>query len=422
MSKAQFLALLQQEVARIDEVKTTKRCERIIEGFTDEPSPKAIINGKPVRVFNSNDYLGLRHNEQVKASEHAASQTYGAGPGAVRFISGTLKVHRDLEQAVAAFHGREDAIIFSSAFAANLATMFGLSVGQTRDSLVTNNVLVISDELNHRSIIDGIRLANLPKEQRKIFKHLDTEDLAAILKEEAGKFERVVVVTDGVFSMLGEYQHLKQLREVIDQYDASYERGILLVVDDCHGVGIVGQTGRGVEEIEGVQADVLIGTFGKAFGSDGGYVTGSKVLIDYLRENSATYIYSNNISPGTAGAALRSIQLIDEEEGVRLLAQSRKNVAYFKNAMIDGGFTFAADSEHPIQPVLIGDTAKTKLLVEYLFQHDIMVTNISYPVVAKGKDEIRVQVSAVHTQEDLDIVIAAFKKADRELSLHLSYR
>lgn len=417
MSKTQFLELLQEEVARIDEVKTTKRHERIIEGFTDEPSPKAIINGKPVQVFNSNDYLGLRHNEQVKAAEHAASQAYGAGPGAVRFISGTLKVHRDLEQAIAAFHGREDAIIYSSAFAANLATMFGLSVGQTRDSLVTNNVLVISDELNHRSIIDGIRLANLPKEQRKIFKHMDPEDLAAILKEQAGKFERVVVVTDGVFSMLGEYQHLKRLREVIDQYDSSYERGILLVVDDCHGVGIAGQTGRGVEEIEGVQADVLIGTFGKAFGSDGGYVTGSKVLIEYLRENSATYIYSNNISPGTAGAALRSIQLIDEAEGVRLLAQSRQNVAYFKKAMIDAGFTFAADSEHPIQPVLIGDTAKTKQLVEYLFQHDIMVTNISYPVVAKGRDEIRVQVSAVHTREDLDIVIAAFKKAGRELSL-----
>jgi glycine C-acetyltransferase len=417
MSKTQFLELLQQEVARIDEVKTTKRHERIIEGFTDEPSPKAIINGKPVQVFNSNDYLGLRHNAHVKTAEHIASDAYGAGPGAVRFISGTLKVHRDLERAIAAFHGREDAIIYSSAFAANLATMFCLSVGQTRDSVVTNNVLVISDELNHRSIIDGIRLANLPKEQRKIFKHMDPEDLAAILKEHAGKFERVLVVTDGVFSMLGEYQHLKRLREVIDQHDASYERGILLVVDDCHGVGIAGQTGRGVEEIEGVHADVLIGTFGKAFGSDGGYVTGSKVLIEYLRENSATYIYSNNISPGTAGAALRSIQLIDEDEGMRLLDQSRQNVSYFKTAMKDAGFTFAADSGHPIQPVLIGDTAKTKQLVEYLFQHDIMVTNISYPVVAKGRDEIRVQVSAVHTREDLDMVIAAFKKAGKELSL-----
>ncbi len=417
MSKTQFLELLQQEVARIDEVKTTKRHERIIEGFTDEPSPKAIINGKPVQVFNSNDYLGLRHNEDVKAAEHAASDAYGAGPGAVRFISGTLKVHRDLELAIAAFHGREDAIIYSSAFAANLATMFCLSVGQTRDSVVTNNVLVISDELNHRSIIDGIRLANLPKEQRKIFKHMNPDDLTAILKEQAGKFERVLVVTDGVFSMLGEYQHLKRLREVIDQYDASYERGILLVVDDCHGVGIAGQTGRGVEEIEGVHADVLIGTFGKAFGSDGGYVTGSRALIEYLRENSATYIYSNNISPGTAGAALRSIQLIDEADGMRLLEQSRHNVLYFKTAMKDAGFTFAAESEHPIQPVLIGDTAKTKQLVEYLFQHDIMVTNISYPVVAKGKDEIRVQVSAVHTQEDLDSVIEAFKKAGKELSL-----
>ncbi|MFA9288614.1 MAG: aminotransferase class I/II-fold pyridoxal phosphate-dependent enzyme [Weeksellaceae bacterium] len=410
MAKAAFIDILNQEVARIDGVKTSKRNERIIEGFTDEASPKALIEGKEFQVFNSNDYLGLRHNPMLKTAEHEASQKLGSGPGAVRFISGTLKVHRDLEKAVAKFHGRDDAIVFSSAFATNLAVLFTLSAGQNKDSLVTSEVLVLSDALNHRSIIDGIRLANLPKEQRKVFKHLDMEDFRRILEEGKGQYKRILVVTDGVFSMLGEYQKLKEMREIIDQYDAEYEQGILLVVDDCHGVGIAGETGRGVEEIENVHSDVLVGTFGKAFGADGGYVVASQQIIDYLRESSATYIYSNSVSPGTAGAALAAVELIDTPEGAELLANSRKNTAYFKEQMTKAGFEFAAESAHPIQPVLIGDPIKTRAIVDKLYDNGVLVTNISYPVVPKGRDEIRVQVSAVHTQGDIDYLIEQFQK------------
>ncbi len=408
MSRKNFFSVLNQEIDRIDKAKTSKRFEKIIDGFTKEKSPKAIIGKEKYQVFNSNDYLGLRHHPMLKKAERQASEIFGTGPGAVRFISGSLKIHRDLEKALAKFHKRDNAMVFSSSFAANIAVMFCLLAGQNKDSLVDSNVIVISDVLNHRSIIDGIRVANLPKEQRAIFKHMDPAHLETILETNKKIYKRALVVTDGVFSMLGEYQKLKKIRTVIDKYDKEYENGVLLVVDDAHGVGIAGKTGRGIEEVEGVKADVLIGTFGKAFGADGGYVVGSKIIIDYLRESAATYIYSNSIPPGTAGAALKSIELLDKPAGKKLLKNSKENVAYFKNRMKKAGYLFAADSSHPIQPVLIGDPFKTSALVSKFFKKNIIVTNISYPVVPKGRDEIRVQISAVHTKNDIDQLVKAF--------------
>jgi glycine C-acetyltransferase len=410
MSRQNFFSVLKSEVARIDKTKTSKRFEKIIEGFTKEKSPKAIINKKKYQVFNSNDYLGLRHHPALKKAEHQASEKFGAGPGAVRFISGSLKIHKDLEKAVAKFHKKDDAMVFSSAFATNLAVMFCLLAGQNKDSLVDSNVIVISDALNHRSIIDGIRIANLPKEQRAIFSHMDPNNLATVLETNKKIYKRALVITDGVFSMLGEYQKLKEIRNVIDKYDKEYENGVLLVVDDAHGVGVAGKNGRGIEEIAGAKADVLIGTFGKAFGADGGYVTANQTIIDYLRESAATYIYSNSIPPGTAGAALTAIELLDKPAGKKLLKSSRNNVSYFKKQMKAVGFIFAADSSHPIQPVLIGDPVKTSALVAKLFKKNIIVTNISYPVVPKGRDEIRVQISSVHTKKDIDQLVKAFRE------------
>lgn len=408
MAKQQFYTILESEVARIDGIKTSKRSERVIQSFKNATT--ASINGKDVTIFNSNDYLGLRHNEAVKKAEHAASKHYGSGPGAVRFISGTMQVHRELEKAVSKFHGRADAMVFSSAFAANLAVLFCLISGQSKDSKVTNNVLVVSDALNHRSIIDGIRLAQLPKEQRVVFEHMNMDSLETVLKTAVGKYERVLVVTDGVFSMLGEYQHLDKMRTIIDSYDEQFPQGVLLVMDDCHGVASCGATGRGVEELKKAKADVLVGTFGKGFGSDGGYVVADQMVIDYLRESSATYIYSNSISPGTAGAALRAVQLVSGPEGELLLHTSQENTAYFKKQALAAGFVFAADSVHPIQPVLIGDPVKTRGLVDFLFSKNILVTNISYPVVQKGRDEIRIQISAAHTKEEIDALIKSMKE------------
>jgi len=411
MPRSNFFDLLTKEIARIDKVKTSKRNEKIIESFTKDSSPKAIINGHEVRIFNSNDYLGLRHNPKLKQAEHEASEIYGAGPGAVRFISGSLKIHRDLEKKIAQFHGRDDGMLFSSAFAANMAVMFCLIVGQSKDSVVDNNVFVISDALNHRSIIDGIRIGNLPKEQRAIFNHMDAQHLALLLEEGKSKYKRALVVTDGVFSMLGEFQKLKAIREVVDKYDSVYEMGVLLIVDDAHGVGVSGKTGRGVEEVEGAWADVLVGTFGKGFGADGGYVVANQTIIDYLRESAATYIYSNPFAPGTAGAALKALELVDQEEGKKLLQKSKKNIDYFKTTAKKAGLKFAVDSSHAIQPVLIGDPVKTRAIVDALFQENILVTQISYPVIPKGADEIRVQISAAHVKEDIDYLITSLKKS-----------
>lgn len=409
MPRKNFFSILNQEIDRIDKARTSKRFEKIIDGFTKERSPKAIIGKRKFQVFNSNDYLGLRHHPALKKAEREASEIFGTGPGAVRFISGSLKVHRDLEKALAYFHKREDAMLFSSSFATNLAVLYCLTAGQNKDSLVDSNVIVISDALNHRSIIDGIRVANLPKEQRTIFRHMDPAHLEIILEANKKVYKRALVVTDGVFSMLGEYQKLKEIRIIVDKFDKEYENGVLLVVDDAHGVGIAGETGRGVEEIEGVKADVLIGTFGKAFGADGGYVVANQTIIDYLRESAATYIYSNSIPPGTAGVALRSIELLDKPDGKKLLKSSKKNVTYFKKQMKTAGYLFATDSMHPIQPVLIGDPVKTSNIVYKLFETNILVTNISFPVVPKGRDEIRVQISAVHTKKDIDELVKAFE-------------
>lgn len=417
MSKKTFHHILEQELERIDDAKISKRFERVIEGFTEHPSPRAVVEGKEYRIFNSNDYLGLRHHPLLKEAEHQASQQFGAGPGAVRFISGTMKVHRDLEQAIAKFHGRDDAMVFSSAFAANLAVLFCLIKGQSRDALVSGNTLVVSDELNHRSIIDGIRLPNLESDQKQIFPHMQPAALAEVLEKNVGKFDRVLVVTDGVFSMLGEFQDLKVLRKVVDEYDEQFKEGVWLVVDDAHGVAGCGQTGRGTEEVTDGKADVLIGTFGKGFGADGGYVVADQILIDYLRESAATYIYSNSISPATAGAALKSIQIVDSEEGEKLLENSRANVELFKKHMQEVGFTFAADSSHPIQPLLIADPIKTKAMTEKLFEAGIIATNINFPVVPKGKDEIRVQISATHTEEDLQYFVKQAMQIGQELGI-----
>lgn len=407
-----FYNLLKQELERVDGAKTSKRAEKIISGFTSDPAPRAIVDDKEYRIFNSNDYLGLRFHPSLKAGEQAASEKYGTGPGAVRFISGTLQVHHDLEKALARFHGREAAMVFSSAFAANMAVLFALITGQSRDSLVHNDVLVISDELNHRSIIDGIRIANHPKEMRKIFKHLDAADLAAQLESGVGQHKRALVVTDGIFSMLGEYQDLQAIRRVIAEYDAKYEEGVLLIVDDAHGIGAFGSTGRGTEEASGARTDVLVGTLGKALGADGGYVVADQVVIDYLRESAATYIYSNSISPGTAGAGLAAVELLERSEGQELLKKSAANVELFKQLMKTTGYAFAAESIHPIQPILIGDPEKAKELAAKLFAAGILVTTISYPVVPAGKDEIRVQISAAHTEDDIKFFVAALNQAD----------
>lgn len=407
MPRQQFFQSLHDEIARIDEAGVSKRNEKLIERFTNDACPRAVIGGQDYRVFNSNDYLGLRHHQMLKKAEYETSEACGTGPGAVRFISGSFAVHRNLEQALATFHNRDDAMVFSSAFATNFAVLFSLIKGQSKDSLVSSKTLVVSDELNHRSIIDGIRVAGLGSEQKAIFAHMDMESLRQVLKQNLGRFDRVVVVSDGVFSMLGEYQDLAAIRGVVDEFDNQYPQGVLMVIDDCHGIAAFGKTGRGTEEVSGGRADVLIGTLGKGLGADGGYVVADQVVIDYLRESAASYIYSNSIAPGTAAAALAAVQLLQTDEGQQLVEKLAGNVKRFKTAVQSLNIPLAADSIHPIQPLLIGEPLRTKELTQALFEQGFLVTNINYPVVPKGKDEIRVQLSASHDESD----IAAFLEA-----------
>lgn len=411
MSQHNFFKLLKQEVERIDQTGSSKRHEKIIEDFTREQPPRAIIKKKKYYIFNANDYLSLKYSSELKRAEHQTSLKYGSGPGAVRFISGSLKVYRDLEKAVAKFHSRDDAMIFSSAFATNQGVLFPLLAPQAKTSLVQDKVMVISDELNHRSIIDAIRLANLPKEQRAIFAHLDFGDLEKIIRGAVNKFDRLVIISDGVFSMLGELQDLKKLDLLKRKYDGKFKHGIITVVDDAHGVGAVGKTGRGVEEVYNVKADILISTFGKALGADGGYFTANQIIVDYLREAAATYIYSNCISPGTAGAALASIKLISSAKGAKILRILHENIAFFKKEAKKANIPFAAESVHPVQPVLIGDTLKTKAIVAKLFAQGFLTTAISYPVVPPGRDEIRVQINANHTKRSILLLIKALKQS-----------
>lgn len=418
MSKFEFYRNLQAEIDRIDEAKTAKRFEKIISGFSSDPNPRAVIDGKAYTVFNSNDYLGLRHHPELKKAEHDATTRLGTGPGAVRFISGSFQTHLNLEQALADFHKKEAAILFSSAFAANLATIFSLVRKQNRDSLLNENTLIISDELNHRSIIDGVRITNLDKTARTIFKHLDIADLEEIIRQNTGKFDRIVILTDGVFSMLGEYQDLAAINEMISRHDAAYPQGILLIVDDCHGVAAFGKSGRGCEEVCRASADVIVGTLGKGFGVDGGYVAASQAVIDYLRESAATYIYSNSISPGAAAAAHQSIKIIDSAEGSQLLRKLEGNIRMLKELLRSKNFEMAADSVHPIQPLLVGDAVKTKALIKEMFDRGFLLSSINFPVVPKGRDEIRIQLSAAHTPEDIQDFVKAL-----ELSYdHLGFR
>ncbi len=417
----QFKESIQNELNRLDLLGTSKRHELAIEGFTKEQCPQAIIKGKNYLVFNSNDYLGLRFDSQIHAAEKEGLSHYGSGAGAVRFISGTLAIHQELERALAAFHSREAAMIFSSAFSANVSIIQALCKGPSAGSLISDNVVVISDELNHRSIIDGIRVSHLPAEQRAVFKHADYQELDNLLASYSKNYKRAIIISDGIFSMLGEAQQIDKIRKIIDKNQNEYSHGIIFLLDDSHGVGCFGASGRGCEEDFGIRSDLLVGTLGKAFGVEGGYVVGDKLLIDYLRESAASYIYSNPISPGSAAAALHSIKIINSEQGKQLLKRLNENISFFKQRMREIGFAFAADSKHAIQPLLIADSLKTKQLVQQLFDRGVLVTAINYPVVAKGKEEIRVQLSALHGKQEIELFIQRLCECAKQVGVSLTH-
>jgi glycine C-acetyltransferase len=275
--------------------------------------------------------------------------------------------------------------------------------------LVTSATLVVSDALNHNCIITAIRLSQ--PADKAIYAHLDMKALEKILDTNKGQVKRVCVVTDGVFSMRGDHAPLDEIAAICKQHETEYEEGVITIVDDSHGVGALGRTGRGTEEYTHAQADILIATLGKALGVNGGYVVSNAPVIDYLRETASFYIYSNPITPAEAAAAIKSLQILDSAEGVELLAHLRKLGNKLRTALKDLGYeTLMGD--HPIVPLFIRDTEKTSALVEYLFDHNILVTGLNYPVVPKGDEEIRLQVSANQTEKDIDYLLDRLKSFD----------
>jgi len=367
----------------------------------DTKGPRVLIKGYGEKEFlkmNSNSYLGMSLEEEVIQAEEEASRSFGVGPGAVRFINGTYGPHRDLEKRLAAFHNREDAVIFSAAY----ATMIGVFV-----PLTTDETIIISDELNHNCIINSIRLSR-PKD-KKLYRHLDLGQLESYIKESIGYARRVLIITDGVFSMRGDYAPLNRISDIIAKYNNEFPEDIIFMVDDSHGVGAFGKTGRGTEEItNSAPVDILIGTLGKAFGVNGGYVTTTEQVTRYFREKSATYIYSNPITVGEAAAAHKVIDILDSEAGIERLAHLSRLTKQFENGLKKLGFEII-ESEHPIVPVMVRDTEKTINIVNYLKQNGILATGLNFPVVPKGDQCIRFQVNANHTESDIKTVLSVLE-------------
>ncbi|MDH3664929.1 MAG: aminotransferase class I/II-fold pyridoxal phosphate-dependent enzyme [Alphaproteobacteria bacterium] len=359
-------------------------------------------NDRPFLRMNANAYLGMGLRREIVEAEEAAVQSYGAGPGAVRFISGTYLPHIELEHKLAAFHKREAAMIFSSAY----ATIMGLL-----PPLITKRTIVLSDALNHNCIINAVRLAD-PGE-KAIYGHLGIDELDQRLEQAAGRYQRAIIVTDGIFSMRGDHAPLDEIAAMARRHDQRFPENVLLVVDDSHGVGAFGATGRGTEEHTGTDGvDLLVGTLGKAIGVNGGYVVGSRTIVDYLRETSPFYIYSNPITPAEAAAALRALDLLDSQDGLALLQHLQSMTERFRKGLTDLGFE-TVEGAHPVVPLMTRDTAKTKALVSHLRSHGILATGLAFPVVPKGDEEIRFQISADHTAADIDHaldVLAGFDK------------
>jgi glycine C-acetyltransferase len=393
------------EMARSGRLKGRETVLRAVIPAHDDLGPRYLVEGEGEKLFlrmNSNSYLGMALRSEVVAAEEQAATSFGTGPGAVRFISGTWSPHVALEQRLAAFHGRASAMLFSSAYAAVMGLI---------PPLVTDKTAVISDELNHNCIINAIALAR-PAEKR-VYKHLDTGDLERHLEEVSNKCPRAIVVTDGVFSMRGDHAPLDRIMTLVREHDKAFAENVIVVVDDSHGVGAFGKTGRGTEEhTASGPADLLVATLGKALGVNGGYVVANEAIICYLRETSPFYVYSNPITPAEAAAAHKAIDTLDSSIGMSLLTHLRAMTARFKTGLTKLGFETLLGS-HPVVPVILRDAARTSSLAAHLHREGILATGLNYPVVPKGDEEIRFQISADHTAADVDSALQALARFAR---------
>ncbi|XP_060101464.1 2-amino-3-ketobutyrate coenzyme A ligase, mitochondrial [Heteronotia binoei] len=390
---AQLKHVLEGELEGIRGAGTWKS-ERVI---TSKQGPHIRVEGSRGDILNfcANNYLGLSsHPEVIKAGLNTLEK-YGAGLSSVRFICGTQDIHKDLEEKIARFHWREDAILYASCFDAN-AGIF--------EALLTPEDAVLSDELNHASIIDGIRLCKANKYR---YKHMDMQDLESKLQD-AQEYRLRLVATDGAFSMDGDIAPLREICNLCKKYNA------IVFVDECHATGFLGPNGRGTDELLGVmdQVTIINSTLGKALGgAAGGYTTGPKALIDLLRQRSRPYLFSNSLPPAVVGCASKALDLLMKSNAIaQSMAAKTKR---FRSKMASAGFTISGNN-HPICPVMLGDARLASTMADDMLKRGIYVIGFSYPVVPKGKARIRVQISAVHSEEDIDQCVESFVEVGRK--------
>ncbi len=391
-----FIEHIRTELGAIREAGLFKR-ERII---TSEQGAEIIVNGKTVLNFCANNYLGLSSHPDVIAAAHKALDSHGYGMSSVRFICGTQDIHKELEKKLADFHGTEDTILYAACFDAN---------GGVFEPLLQEADAIVSDSLNHASIIDGVRLC---KAMRYRYANNDMADLELQLKTARKDGARhIIVVTDGVFSMDGIVADLKGVCDLADQYDA------MVMVDECHAAGFIGKTGRGSVEACGVtgRVDIITGTLGKALGGAmGGYTTGRKEIIEMLRQRSRPYLFSNSLTPAIVGASIAVLDLLTKSTALRDKLEA--NVKRFKTGIEALGFKTSGDKS-AIVPVMLGDAKLSQVMADRLLDEGIYVIGFFFPVVPKDKARIRVQLSAAHSDVQIDKALAAFGKVGKELGV-----
>jgi len=391
-SLKQFLA---SELEEVEKAGLFKR-ERVITG--PQGADVNVEDGGDVVIMCANNYLGLSSNPEVIQSAKDALDTHGFGMSSVRFICGTQDIHKELEKKIADFYQTEDTILYAAAFDAN---------GGLFEPLFGPEDAIISDELNHASIIDGVRLC---KAKRYRYKHSDMQDLEQQLKLSQDQRHRIIV-TDGVFSMDGDIAKMNEICDFADKYDA------LVMTDECHSAGFIGKTGRGVPEYHGVmdRVDIVTGTLGKALGGAmGGYTTGKKEIIEMLRQRSRPYLFSNSLAPSIVGAANKVFDILSSSTELRDKLEDNTN--YFKEKIVAAGFD-VKEGDSPIVPIMLYDAALSQKFADLLLREGVYAIGFFYPVVPKGKARIRTQISAAHEKQHLDKAIAAFIKVGRELGV-----
>ena len=386
---------LKKELSSIESSGLFKK-ERVI---TSSQGASVLVEGdKEVIIMCANNYLGLSSNTEVVNAAKSALETHGFGMSSVRFICGTQDIHKELEKRIADFYSTEDTILYAAAFDAN---------GGLFEPLFGAEDAIISDELNHASIIDGVRLC---KAKRFRYQHSNMEDLENQLID-AQECRNRIIVTDGVFSMDGDIAKMDEICDLADKYDA------LVMTDECHSAGFIGKTGRGVPEYHNVvdRVDIIPGTLGKALGGAmGGYTTGKKEIIEMLRQKSRPYLFSNSLAPSIVGAANKVFEILSSS--TKLRDQLEKNTSYFKKKIIEAGFDIKAGNS-PIIPIMLYDAALSQKFADMLLEQGVYAVGFFYPVVPKGKARIRTQISAAHTKEHLDLAISAFVKVGKQLNV-----